>query len=103
MAELGIPHPQIAFVIGASEKTLRKQYRTELELGSIEGNRQVLAALFSMATSGTNTTATLFWAKTRCGMREKPADLTPDEPPVTQLVFMEEAPSREKSDRGEDR
>jgi hypothetical protein len=66
MSRLGIPQSQIAIVIGITLPTLRKHFRQEL-IQAIETHLKVATTLFQMATSGTNTAATIFWAKTRCG------------------------------------
>jgi hypothetical protein len=64
MSRLGIPQTQIAIVFGIDPKTLRKHCRKELDQ-AIEANVKVATTLFNMATSGKNTAATIFWAKTR--------------------------------------
>jgi hypothetical protein len=71
MAGLGLRHQDIALVLEISEKTLRKHFRSELTRGAIEANAKVLQTLYGMATSGENTAATIFYAKTRCGLRER--------------------------------
>lgn len=71
MAAMGIPHEQIALKIAVrSPKTLRKHFRQELDLGATEANYKVMSTLFQMATSGEHPVATIFWAKTRIGLRE---------------------------------
>jgi len=71
MAGLGMRHQDIAVVLEIAEKTLRKHFRVELARGAIEANAKVLQTLYGMATSGENTAATIFYAKTRCGLRER--------------------------------
>jgi hypothetical protein len=44
----------------------------KIDPNSPEADLAVLEALLEMATKGKNTTAAIFWAKTRCGMREVP-------------------------------
>lgn len=70
MAGLGVKSDDIAVVIGCAPKTLRKHFRTELDLGMVEANAKVVKSLFDMATSGKNVAAAIFWAKVRCGFRE---------------------------------
>jgi len=73
MAAMGIQHGQIALKIGVrSAKTLRKHFRQELDLGATEANYKVAKTLFLMATSGEHPAATIFWAKTLNGFRERP-------------------------------
>ena len=69
MASLGIPYYQIAIIFGVGVKKLRGACRTELSQAAIYANLQVTETLHKMATSGTNTAASIFWAKTRCGFR----------------------------------
>ena len=72
MAGLGIPHVDIAAVIGITAPTLRKAFRNELDVGEIEANTQVAASLFRQATDQTkpNTIAAIFWLKCRAGWRD---------------------------------
>jgi hypothetical protein len=84
MAGMGIPHEQIVQIIGyRSPKTLRKHFRKELDVGAAEANYKVATTLFRMATSGECVAATIFWAKTRNGLREYPqaAQTRPSPPP----------------------
>jgi hypothetical protein len=67
----------IARVIGVrSPKTLRKYFRAELDRAAIEANTQVAHSLYKSAVSG-NTTAAIFWLKSRAGWREKHEAKTP--------------------------
>jgi hypothetical protein len=61
---LGLPHEQIAILVGIDDKTLRKYYRTELDMGKAKANGQIAKTLFSKATSG-DTTALIWWTKTQ--------------------------------------
>ena len=61
---LGLPHEQIAILVGIDDKTLRKYYRVELDLGKAKANGQIAKTLFSKATSG-DTTALIWWTKTQ--------------------------------------
>jgi hypothetical protein len=82
MSRLGIPQTQIAIVFGISSKTLRKHFRKELN-AAVEANLKVVTTLYNMATSGKNTAASIFWAKTRCGFRYGgpfDTELDPEEP-----------------------
>jgi hypothetical protein len=103
LAGLGLSHTEIALLLDLNERTLRKHYQRELDLGPVVAKRQVLETLLTMATAGNNTTATLFWAKARCGMREK-ADAKSkffDKPPVARIVFAEEpSPLQDPNNRG---
>ena len=61
---LGLPHEQIAVLVGIDDKTLRKYYRAELDMGKAKANGQIAKTLFSKATSG-DTTALIWWTKTQ--------------------------------------
>ena len=61
---LGLPHEQIAILVGIDDKTLRKYYRTELDMGKAKANGQIAKTLFSKATGG-DTTALIWWTKTQ--------------------------------------
>ena len=71
MAGFGIPQPDIATMLDISPKTLRLHFRRELDRGAVEATLKVAQTLFQMATSGTNTAASIFWMKARAGWREK--------------------------------
>ena len=75
LSGIGVPQDQIALLIGVDAKTLRKTCRDDLDRGMAEANVKVGQTLFSMATRGDNTAATIFWMKARAGWREK-HDLT---------------------------
>ena len=72
MAGYGIPELGIAKVIGVDPKTLRKHYRSELDLGHLKANSAVAQSLFKKATGDgpQSVTAAIFWAKTRMGWKE---------------------------------
>ena len=71
LSGIGVPQDQIALLIGVDAKTLRKSCRDDLDRGMAEANVKVGQTLFSMATRGDNTAATIFWMKARAGWREK--------------------------------
>lgn len=82
LAAFGTPHQDIARHIGINQDTLRKYYRDELDLGSIEANAKVGQYLFKAAsgaaikdgaTHADCIRSAMFWAKTRMGWRETSA------------------------------
>jgi hypothetical protein len=87
MAGLGMRHQDIAVVLEIAEKTLRKHFRVELARGAIEANAKVLQTLYAMATSGENTAATIFYAKTRCGLRERAHEADNHWMPPPQIII----------------
>jgi hypothetical protein len=90
LAGFGLTHEQVARMIGLrSPKTLRKYFRTELGMGSLEANAQVARTLFRMATSGENPAATMFWLKTRAKWRERSADDVQPVTPPTLIISQE--------------
>jgi DNA-binding XRE family transcriptional regulator len=91
---MGVHQEQIAKVLGISPKTLRKHYRQELDISAIEANFEVTETLFKMATSGTNTAASIFWVKTRCGFHPDPPPKTlSSTPPSTVVILPKEGPA----------
>lgn len=69
MAAVGIPQEGIAKVIGIDPKTLRKYYEGEIATATIKANAKIGGTLFNKAING-DTTAAIFWAKTRMGWKE---------------------------------
>jgi hypothetical protein len=69
LAGLGVPQDDIAIIIGCAPKTLRKRFRDELDRGAAEANAMISGYLFAAAKAG-NTTAQIFWLKTRAGWKE---------------------------------
>jgi hypothetical protein len=61
---LGLPHESIAVLVGIDDKTLRKHYRHELDMGKAKANGQIAKTLFQKATSG-DTTSLIWWTKTQ--------------------------------------
>ena len=79
MAGYGIPHDDIATVIGISPHTLRKHYAKELDTGQIIATSKVAQNLFRIATGEGReaVTAAVFWLKTRAGWSEYSAAQMP--------------------------
>lgn len=72
LAALGTRFADIADLIGLrSENTLRRHFRSELNRGVTEANRQVAQSLYRLATSGKCPAAAMFWLKCRAGWRER--------------------------------
>jgi hypothetical protein len=72
MAGYGMPETDIASAVGIDAKTLRKHYRSELDLGHIKANSAVAQSLFRKATGDgpQSVTAAIFWLKTRARWKE---------------------------------
>lgn len=71
MSGYGVPHDDIALVVKCSPPTLRKRFRQELDVATIEANARVAQTLYQQATTPGNIAATIFWLKARGGWREK--------------------------------
>ena len=76
LAGVGVRQDDIAKIIGCAPKTLRKRLRDELDRGVAEANATISGSLFAAAKAG-NTTAQIFWLKTRAHWREKADDPVP--------------------------
>lgn len=60
---LGLPHDQIAALVGISDETLRKHYGSELGVGKAKASAQIAKTLFNKAVHGRDTTAMIWWTK----------------------------------------
>jgi len=69
LSAVGITHEDIASKIEISSDTLVKYYKKELADGRIDANAQIAKGLFEQAKNG-NTSAAIFWLKTRAGWKE---------------------------------
>jgi len=69
LSSVGTRHEDIATVLGISADTLTKYYHDELAKGRIEANASVAETLFKQAKEG-NTTAMIFWLKSRAKWKE---------------------------------
>ena len=92
---VGTPQPVIADLIEIDDKTLRKYYRRELDLSTHQANAQVGGALYNKAVKG-DTTAMIFWLKTRAGFREQKVEEEAEQAvPVRVIIQVEDASHRE--------
>ena len=71
MTACGIPQESQCLVIrdGIDDKTLRKHFRRELDTAATKANTKVAGTLFNKAMGG-DTTAMIWWSKTRMGWKE---------------------------------
>jgi len=69
LAAAGIRDEDIALYLGITRPTLDKYYKEELKIGTIKANAVIANTLYQQAKEG-NTTAAIFWLKTRAGWRE---------------------------------
>jgi hypothetical protein len=65
----GLPHIDIARLIGITVPTLHKYYREDLDRGMALANATVSGRLFAMTEH--NVAAAIFWSKARMGWSEK--------------------------------
>ena len=61
---LGLPHESIAVLVGIDDKTLRKYYRAELDMGKAKAHGQIAKTLYSKAVAG-DTTSLIWWTKSQ--------------------------------------
>ena len=80
-AGVGIPHREIARMVGCSSRTLDKYFRDELRLGATQANLKVGGTLFKAATGRPDrmptVVAAIWWTKARMGWSEKPRQFDP--------------------------
>src|SRR4051812_9036307 len=101
-AEIGTPYAIIARIMGMSVTTLTRRCRAELDAGVEVANARIAMTLFETAMNG-NTTAMLWWEKTRAGRREGSA---PDPhgargaEPITRDMSAREAAERYREELG---
>ena len=69
-AMVGTPQEVICRVLGISVPTLLKHYRDELDLSLATANASIGGHLYNKAKGG-DTSAMMFWLKTRAGFRER--------------------------------
>lgn len=67
----GLTHERIAALIGIDPKTLRKHFRTELDVGAAKADAAVAKSLFENATKHNNVAAQIWWSKSRMGWTDK--------------------------------
>jgi len=72
LSAVGIRYIDIAQKLDISDDTLVKHYKKELEDGRIDANASIGQTLFQQAKEG-NTSAAIFWLKTRAGWKETQA------------------------------
>lgn len=102
-ATIGTQQSVIADIIGIDAKTLRKHYRTELDHASAQANATIGGALFNKAKGG-DTTAMIFWMKTRAQWREtQVVDNTSSDGSMTpRPTIIEFVAPQVKADEGDD-
>ncbi|OUO51652.1 hypothetical protein B5F76_09210 [Desulfovibrio sp. An276] len=83
MAQYGVPHTQIAQALGMSKDILYKLYGDAMQKGAANANAKIAQCLYNKAIGNQekgippDTTALIFWCKTRMGWREtQKVDLT---------------------------
>ena len=69
LSAAGTRQDDIGIYLGITRQTLEKYYKEEIKTGNIKANVTVANTLYNQAISG-NTTAAIFWLKTRAGWRE---------------------------------
>jgi hypothetical protein len=90
LAGFGFTHTIIGNFLNIDEKTLRKFFRRELDIGPTEANLRVANALYKNATTNGNVTAQIFWMKSRMGWRDR--DLPADQQAENEVRYVVEMP-----------
>jgi hypothetical protein len=71
MAGMGLRQEEISLLLGHTAKTVRRHYRHELTIGSIEANLRVARSLYNLAVKEGNVSACIWWTKARMGWKEQ--------------------------------
>jgi hypothetical protein len=74
MAAYGVPVDQIARSLNLGLQTVKREFKSELELGTMDATMEVADTLLAMAKSGAHPAATFFWLKNRAGWKEAEKD-----------------------------
>jgi hypothetical protein len=94
---LGLPHESIAVLVGIDDKTLRKYYRHELDMGKAKANGQIAKTLYSKAVAG-DTTSLIWWTKSQMRwsetVRNEMTGADGKELTGIQVTFVKPVPSR---------
>lgn len=85
LAATGVRHEDIAKYMGMTRPTLYKYYRDELDRSALTANMVVAGKLFEQCQEG-NTTAIIFWLKTRAKWRETD-EIEREEPTPLNITF----------------
>jgi len=72
LAAVGITYEDIANKLDISSDTLVKHYKKDLDNGRVDANASIAQTLFQQAKDG-NTSAAIFWLKTRARWKETQA------------------------------
>lgn len=64
LKSFGVPQAEIALYLGISHDTLERHYRRELDKAQVDANEVIAGSLYNNAKGG-DTTAQIFWLKTR--------------------------------------
>jgi hypothetical protein len=70
MCVVGVPQERIAKALDMHEKTLKELYQRELDTAMMYRNIEVSKLLYQKCMDG-DTTALIFWAKSRMGWRDR--------------------------------
>ena len=73
MTAYGIKQPDIAAVLGISDRTLRTKFKAEIRTALAKATAKVAETVFNLATKERNPAACFFWLKCRAGWKETSA------------------------------
>lgn len=69
-AGVGLPHDDIAILLGIAPKTLKRAFKNILDDGKIRVKANLRGKAYSLAMQG-NTAVLIFLLKTMCGLKER--------------------------------
>lgn len=98
LAAHGIRHDEIALELEIAPKTLRKHFRKELNRGAVRALREVRKTLFSKATSGRDTRATIHADRRWTGICARQSEAEGQSMPPPQIIIVQESEEGPKGD-----
>ena len=70
MVAHGIREPEIAAIMGITDRTLRRKFKAEIRTALAKATAKVAETVFNLATKDRNPAACFFWLKCRAGWKE---------------------------------
>jgi hypothetical protein len=103
MATVGVRQEDIALALDITPKTLRKHFGQELTRGSIEAAVKVGQTLLTMAVSGRNLGASIYWDRTRGLIRRSSSETGSHTMLPPQIIIRASGQEKQSTEGGPER